>query len=253
MPHFFACPAYTEQQQQQRNINALDPFLQALFSQLQQPEETESTATPEKPAAPEMKPTTSRPIPIPRKHNRTNRAFSPRFDVYETDDAYHLYGDLPGVSDKKSVGIEFSDQRTLMVRGRVERSMPKSKPTTTISTTITIEGQQQQPVEEKRRSLNPTVEDTDDEDDYTVVSAGTSSVEKHEQQQHKEEEEQQKLQQEEKRKVWLAERTFGNFQRTFSFPTPVALEDVSAKLENGLLEIVVPKVRFGGVRRIEVE
>ncbi|KAF8244778.1 HSP20-like chaperone, partial [Wilcoxina mikolae CBS 423.85] len=195
------------------------------------------------------------PTPTPRKHNRTNRAFSPRFDVYETDDAYHLYGDLPGVSDKKSVGIEFSDPRTLLVTGRVERWFPKpTTTTTTTTTTIEEQQQQQQQPEEKRRSLNPTVEDTDDEDDFSVVTAATSSVEK---QQHKEEEEQQQQQQqqeeEEKRKVWLAERTFGTFQRTFSFPTPVALEDVSAKLENGLLQIVVPKVRFEGVRRIEVE
>jgi len=247
MPHYFACPAYPEQQQQQqqqqRNISALDPFLQAIFSQLQHPEETESPATSEKPA-PQRKP--SRPTATPRNHNRTNRAFSPRFDVYETEDAYHLFGDLPGVSDKKSIGIEFSDPRTLMVSGRVERSMPKPQKQ------FEQKQSEEQPVEEKRRSLNPTVEDTDDEDDYSVVSAAatTTSTTTLEKEEHKEEEQQQ---QEEKRKVWLTERTFGTFQRTFSFPTPVALEDVSAKLDNGLLQIVVPKVRFGGVRRIEVD
>lgn len=218
---------------------ALDPFLQALFSNIHQqspvsenpsaaanPQNTMHSSAPvaaSASAAPKPKPT-------PRNHNRTNRAFSPRFDVYETDDAYHLEGDLPGVADKKSIGIEFSDVRTLLVRGRVDRSLPKPVPAK----------------ESARKSLNPTVEDTDDEDDYAVV--GKKGEEEEEK-----EEKVVSVEEEPARKVWLSERTFGTFQRTFTFPTPVDLESVVARLDNGLLVIEVPKVKFGGIKKIEIE
>ncbi|KAA8901715.1 HSP20-like chaperone [Sphaerosporella brunnea] len=164
---------------------------------------TTTTTTDSKPKTNTSKPA-AKPTHTPRRTNgRTNRAFSPRFDVFETEEAYHLYGDLPGVQDKKSVSLEFSDERTLLITGRLERKpIPSTAPTT-----------------EKRRSRNPTVEDTDDEDDFSV---------------------------------WLSERVFGHFQRSFSFPTPVDLEAVTAKLEAGLLEIVVPK-GFVRTKRIEVQ
>jgi len=58
-------------------------------------------------------------------HRRANRhlaprPFTPRFDVRETEDAYHLDGELPGV-DQKNIEIEFSDAHNLVVKGRTER------------------------------------------------------------------------------------------------------------------------------------
>ncbi|KAJ5639111.1 30 kDa heat shock protein [Penicillium longicatenatum] len=58
-------------------------------------------------------------------HRRANRhlaprPFTPRFDVRETEDAYHLDGELPGVS-QKNIEIEFSDPHNLTVKGRTER------------------------------------------------------------------------------------------------------------------------------------
>ncbi|KAL1962224.1 hypothetical protein VTN77DRAFT_9880 [Rasamsonia byssochlamydoides] len=49
------------------------------------------------------------------------RTFAPRFDVRETDDAYHLDGELPGI-DQKDITIEFTEPQTLVVRGRTERN-----------------------------------------------------------------------------------------------------------------------------------
>jgi HSP20 family protein len=48
---------------------------------------------------------------------------------------------------------------------------------------------------------------------------------------------------------------FGSFSRSFAFPVPVKSEGVQAKLENGVLKVVVPKIepeREQG-RRIEIE
>lgn len=47
------------------------------------------------------------------------RTFSPRFDIRETGDFYHLDGELPGIA-QEDIDIEFSDHQTLVVKGRTE-------------------------------------------------------------------------------------------------------------------------------------
>ncbi|KAL1984315.1 hypothetical protein VTN96DRAFT_9273 [Rasamsonia emersonii] len=49
------------------------------------------------------------------------RTIAPRFDMRESNDAYYLDGELPGI-DQKDITIEFTDPKTLVVRGRTERN-----------------------------------------------------------------------------------------------------------------------------------
>ncbi|KAJ5623504.1 hypothetical protein N7490_012109 [Penicillium lividum] len=59
---------------------------------------------------------------IHRQGNRhlAPRPFNPRFDVRESEEAYHLDGELPGIA-QKDIDVEFSDPQTLVVKGRTER------------------------------------------------------------------------------------------------------------------------------------
>jgi HSP20 family molecular chaperone IbpA len=55
----------------------------------------------------------------PRTAERAVRTLSPRVDIYETDKAYVLLADMPGVGPD---GLEVEAQRdTLVIRGRVDR------------------------------------------------------------------------------------------------------------------------------------
>ena len=198
---FFTAPMRTEYYQPQRN--AFDPFLQALLSQI--PQQEEQPQHPEKKqkstmhgAAPVARQSSvSKPHSTPRNRNRTNQAFTPRFDVCETEDAYYLEGDLPGVSDKKTIGIEFSDERTLLVRGKVERSLPKP---TTHAEVKKLEGETDEEHAERKRNLQPTVEDTDDEDDFTFVSTHKSEKKQEKNEEKKEEKKKEGEQQQDDRK-----------------------------------------------------
>src|ERR1700742_302489 len=49
------------------------------------------------------------------------RQFNPRFDLKETKEAYSLEGELPGI-DQKDLNIEFTDEHTLTIKGRTERT-----------------------------------------------------------------------------------------------------------------------------------
>jgi HSP20 family molecular chaperone IbpA len=51
----------------------------------------------------------------------------PKFDIRETDTAYELHGELPGI-DKKDISIEFPEPQTLIVRGKTERTYTSGTP-----------------------------------------------------------------------------------------------------------------------------
>ncbi|KAF2139888.1 uncharacterized protein K452DRAFT_289271, partial [Aplosporella prunicola CBS 121167] len=54
---------------------------------------------------------------------------------------------------------------------------------------------------------------------------------------------------------WLSERRLGHYQRTFTFPTDVDAAAIRARLGQGLLRVVVPKIARRGVegRQVAVE
>lgn len=55
-----------------------------------------------------------------------------------------------------------------------------------------------------------------------------------------------------KDKYWLTERSIGQFSRSFNFPTRIDTEAVSAKLEDGILRVVVPKAKKHETRKVTV-
>ncbi|AEO63685.1 uncharacterized protein THITE_2109218 [Thermothielavioides terrestris NRRL 8126] len=72
--------------------------------------------------------------------------FSPRFDLAEHNNKYVLQGELPGVAPQ-NVEIEFTDDQTLVVRGRTEHSRTEGDPALLEGTSETkrVEGGEQKP------------------------------------------------------------------------------------------------------------
>ncbi|KAJ4408619.1 hypothetical protein N0V82_009665 [Gnomoniopsis sp. IMI 355080] len=165
--------------------------------------------------------------------------FSPRFDVKETETGYELHGEIPG-AEKDNISIEFTEPQTIVISGRTERSYTSGTPPAglveggnTTSGAIT-DGKD-------KNSHKATVED---ESAQKAKEAG-SEVTKADQQGKQE-------QQRPKERFWVSERSVGEFSRTFSFPTPVNQEAVSANLKDGVLSVVVPKATKKEAKRITV-
>ncbi|KAK6334641.1 hypothetical protein TWF718_010095 [Orbilia javanica] len=57
----------------------------------------------------------------PRQTRIVKRQITPKFDVSETADAYILEGELPGVSNKASISVDFDDAQTIVVKGEISR------------------------------------------------------------------------------------------------------------------------------------
>lgn len=182
------------------------------------------------------------------KHSRSNGkngasrslapAWQPRFDVRETADAYELHGEIPGIS-KNDISIEFPDPQVLVIQGRTERTYTAGTPPAghleDSSKGAITEGSS------RRNSHQATVEDENEaKGESSVTVAEKQNVEKKPQQPS------------DKAKYWLRERSIGEFSRTFSFPTRVNTEAVSASLADGILNITVPKVTKHESKRITI-
>ncbi|TPX17479.1 uncharacterized protein E0L32_003122 [Thyridium curvatum] len=160
-------------------------------------------------------------------------SFSPKFDVRETENTYELHGELPGI-DRKDVSIEFTEPQTIVVRGRVERNYTSGTPPAGL-----VEGAAPQAsgalpaASESHHHASVSDEETEAAREKGVVSAKKTEKE------HAQQKQQQ--QQQPAERYWHQERSIGEFQRAFSFPTRVNEAGVSASLKDGILHVSVPK------------
>ncbi|PKS11828.1 hypothetical protein jhhlp_001122 [Lomentospora prolificans] len=165
-------------------------------------------------------------------------SFQPKFDVRETEDAYELHGELPGMN-KNDVHIEFSDPQTMIIRGRIERTYTSGTPPSLEAPqrggAITESG-------EHNKSHQARVEDEDVQSATTSVAAPTTGGEAPKKESAPKD----------KAKYWLSERSIGEFARSFNFPTHVQQDSVSATLRDGILSVLVPKHKKTESRRITI-
>jgi HSP20 family molecular chaperone IbpA len=164
--------------------------------------------------------------------SRSVKAFTPKFDVREIEDAYELHGEFPGI-DQKDINIEWTDSHTLTVSGRHETVREEGeRPTAAIEG---VSSKDKQPsVEEEDKSVTPTAEPGQQIAKQGSQEVATSNgASKH--------------------KYWVSERSVGEFHRSFSFPQRVNEEAVKASLKNGILSIIVPKAKAPQPRKVTIE
>ena len=192
-------------------------------------------------------------VPSSRQHAR--QTFTPRFDVREVGSAYELQGELPGI-EQKDLNIEFLDERTLVIRGRTVAEDAKSDEVAEAAEPVE-KAVQNEPANGNASEKSPHYQKASVEDEYVDAGAEseaadgaktpasttaevTPTVES-------------KKAAEPSDKYWVSERSVGEFERRFSFPGRVELENVKASLKNGILSVVVPKVAAQQSRRINIE
>jgi|SRR5579871_1711853 len=163
-----------------------------------------------------------------RHDNRGEPVLVPDFDVRESDDYYFLEGEFAGIASKDNLNIEWVGHRTLLIEATINKvdeeaewgihlqSSPK---------TVEIEGS----------------------------VAGNSETEQHEN--HNKQQSEKRMHGKDLR-VWVNERHTGVLRKSFTFPYDVNSEHMRAKLTNGLLKILVPKLKAEEAepsRRIHIE
>ncbi|KAL4874863.1 30 kDa heat shock protein [Aspergillus karnatakaensis] len=161
-----------------------------------------------------------------RRSKPTVRTFTPSFDVRESNDAYHLDGELPGIA-QKDIDIQFTDPQTLVIKGRSERQYQYSSGTDDSATTEN----QQQDAQAQSQAGGSSTEVTESKAAEKQVSKNNNN----------------------KPRYWASERSIGEFQRTFTFPARVDQDGVRASLKDGILSLVVPKAAAPVSRKITIQ
>ncbi|KAK4143148.1 HSP20-like chaperone [Dichotomopilus funicola] len=198
----------------------------------------------------------------------------PNWDVRETENAYELYGELPGV-ERENLNIEFPGHETIVISGHVERNYgpaPTNEitaPATAPAAESTVDesknvAEESAPVatepegkKSRRSSHQATVEDDpEDENNSRPSTPGSSWSEEITpavvpQQEQAKKQQQQKPQQAQ-HKYWVRERSIGQFRRVFNFASRIDEDAVTANLNNGILSIVVPKAKLTAPRKIVI-
>ncbi|KAI0163556.1 hsp20-like protein [Pestalotiopsis sp. NC0098] len=179
--------------------------------------------------------------------------FTPKFDMTESETAYELHGELPGIS-KEDVHMEFTDPQTLQIRGRVERTRTEGNPPAGLlennksaDNTKAITEQSAAAADDhaetaSNHSHHATVED-DPEESGAVTSSNSTPQDTPATTVAETVKPSTPARQQEKpgHKYYLVERNVGSFSRSFNFPSRVDNEAVRASLDNGILSVTVPK------------
>ncbi|KAK4128297.1 heat shock protein 30 [Parathielavia appendiculata] len=169
-----------------------------------------------------------------RSRNRGRQqvsVFHPRFDIKETETAYELHGELPGI-ERDKINIEFTDPQTLVIRGRTERSYSSG---TFPAAFVENSNQPAGVITEKgEKHANESNNNNDDAEQSNNNGAGG------------------KANKAPFEKYWVQERSVGEFARTFNFPSRIDQDAVSASLNNGILSLIVPKAKKHEARRIAI-
>lgn len=214
-------------------------------------------------------------FPAPVQHNNAAAgasrhgvaSFQPRFDVRELDGAYELRGELPGV-EQKDLEVEFTDAQTLVIRGRTEREETTGQPdlAAAADTTDQVADVAEHAIDSDVASnhssssfVKATVEDDDEASASTPGRATPAESTTGQDESHAIQTQAvptpapQATAQQTPSRYWVSERSVGDFQRSFGFPSRVDREGVRASLRNGVLSILVPKAAAPASRRIQVE
>lgn len=162
----------------------------------------------------------SRPGNAEQQGRRSGLAhWQPKFDMRETDSAYELHGELPGMS-KENVNVEFTDPQNMLVSGKIERTYTSGTPPAGALEGIASRGKIAEGGEGQAKTSSREATAKDATEDTA--------------------------------KYWLTERSVGEFSRNFSFPTRINQENVTASFKDGILNITVPKAAKHESRRITV-
>lgn len=152
---------------------------------------------------------------------------APKVDIKETDKAYIIEGELPGV-ERKDIKLDWVDDSTLVLKSE-SRTEKVSQPQ--------LEGSQAQGrIEGGDAKTSNDVQMSGANKDAAPAADGEKSVTTTNASQDV-------AKPTEKKPIHhLTERSFSSYQRVFHFPGEVKHDDVKANLKNGVLTVTVPKV-----------
>lgn len=200
--------------------------------------------------------------------------FVPRFDLEDHEHAYELYGELPGF-DKEHITVEANDDHNIQISGWIPRRHGDVA-TSGIDTIDPYLKVQHHDVPQQRHhstmerfgeALNPHREPPSDGPEISQSPQPADPAAPVPKPPHEDRPETARFgdvlnphanfvhrpKDKPKFKYLISERLYGQFHRTFHFPAPIKKEEVSARMDNGILHITAPKAAVPPPTKIEIK
>jgi len=140
--------------------------------------------------------------------------FAPKINLSEDEKHYYIHADLPGLN-KDQVKMELNDDRILTISGEREYNYNNGNE-----------------VSEKGKEEEKSKED----------EMETEQAEQTETAQDETQKENVNKTKNDNRKFSVKECSYGSFSRSFTIPEDANLDNIQAKMENGVLEVVFNKI-----------
>ncbi|KAG4105705.1 HSP20-like chaperone, partial [Neocallimastix lanati (nom. inval.)] len=146
--------------------------------------------------------------------------FSPKINLSEDENNYYIHADLPGMN-KDQVKMELSDDdRVLTISGERETIIDDSDKNS-----------------KKDSNNDSNIDSTKDEN---VKDKANENKKNQKKEQKKEQKEIKK--EENNKKYSRIECSYGKFSRSFSIPENADINNIQARMENGVLEVTLKKM-----------
>jgi len=146
--------------------------------------------------------------------------FTPEINLSEDEKNYYIHADLPGLT-KDQVKMELNEDRILTISGEREFIYNNSN-----------EKEQEKEQEQEQNISTETTETTENNEMETEPT--NEKQETDENTENKNEKE--------TRQYRIKECSYGTFSRSFQIPEDANIENIQAKMENGVLEVIINKI-----------
>jgi len=156
-------------------------------------------------------------------HDKDQDLHQPRADLRETENAFYIEVELPGIREKSELRLRWTTLRSLLVKSSIHRpeipetehhgEAPSTAPEVTTATEPAKATEEAPPAGTATKPKEPV------------------KIEPH---------------------LTVHERQIGDHIRAFNFPVDVDRDKTTARLEAGLLRIIVPKVEHERIEHVHV-
>jgi len=146
--------------------------------------------------------------------------FAPKINLSEVEKNYYIHADLPGLN-KDQVKMELSEDRILTISGERKYTYNNNNEST-----------EKEKEEEKAK---------ENENENEMETEQTEQNEKTEQENTAQKENEMETEKDDK-VFSVQECSYGSFSRSFSIPEDADIENIQAKMENGVLEVIFKKI-----------
>ncbi|KAL6612964.1 HSP20-like chaperone [Neocallimastix sp. 'constans'] len=177
--------------------------------------------------------------------------FRPNINLSEDDKRYYIHADLPGMT-KDQIKMELSDEdRILTISGERKTVIDHSKDNENYEgdedngdneNNENNENEKKDDKETSNRNTNTTDHTNVNVDANDNKEAKSEEMAKQDINQEASQETSQETSQENNKKYSKIECNYGKFERSFSIPENADMDSIKAKMENGVLEVILNKI-----------